>query len=74
MTLNSTSIARPPSTANNITTGYARAGGVKHQVKPLLSTISPSRARQCVRVVRVVSCGAGENFHYVFKGARTAPD
>jgi len=28
-------MARPPSAANNITTGHARAGGVKHQVKPL---------------------------------------
>jgi hypothetical protein len=35
MTLNSTSMARPPSAANNSTTGHARAGSVKHQVKPL---------------------------------------
>src|SRR6516164_11500473 len=32
MTLNSTSMARPPA-ANKLTTGHARAGGVKHLVK-----------------------------------------
>src|SRR5215469_6962207 len=35
MTLNSTSMARPPPAANDVTTGHARAGGVKHQVKPM---------------------------------------
>src|SRR5712691_12298441 len=35
MTLNSTSMAWPPPAANNVTTGHARAGGVKHQVKPM---------------------------------------
>src|ERR687887_591492 len=39
MTLNSTSMARPPPAANDLTTGHARAGGVKHQVKP---TCQPS--------------------------------
>jgi len=35
-------MARPPPAAINLTAGHARAGGVKHQVKPM-STISRSR-------------------------------
>src|SRR5258707_14158174 len=34
MTLTPRSMARPPPAANNITTGHAQAGGVKHQMKP----------------------------------------
>src|ERR1700685_3574874 len=33
MTLNSTRMAWLPSAANNITTGHARTGGVKHQIE-----------------------------------------
>src|SRR2546423_690067 len=64
MTLNSTSMARPPSAANNITTGHARAGGVKHQVKPLCQ---PS-----VGVGHPSPTPACENFLYGFKAARRA--
>jgi hypothetical protein len=35
ITLNSTSMARPPFTANCVTARDARTGGVKHQVKPI---------------------------------------
>ena len=65
LTLNSTSMARPPSAANSVTTGHARAGGVMHQMKPM-----------CQRSVGVGQPGChqiGENFPYVFKGARSAP-
>jgi hypothetical protein len=39
MTLNSTSMARPPPTVINLTAGHAQMGGVKHQMKP---TCQPS--------------------------------
>src|SRR5580658_4358874 len=47
--LNSTSMAQPRPTARNVTTGHARAGGIKHHMKPL-----------CQPSVRVgqVDCGA----------------
>jgi hypothetical protein len=55
VTLNSTSMAMPSPAAINVTTGHARAGGVKHQVRPM-STISRSRTpnrrqrRECLQL------------------------
>src|SRR5215469_8617830 len=47
MTLNSTSMARPPPAAINLTTRHARTGGVKHQMKPMCQRSVGVRHGRC---------------------------
>jgi len=64
MTLNSTSMARPPSAANEHHDGHARADGVKHQMKPM--------CQRSAGVGQPVPRPPCENFLYGFKAARRA--
>jgi hypothetical protein len=63
MTLNSTSMAPA---AINLATGYARVGGVKHQVKPMCQR-SVGVGQSWSELVGAVC----DNFLYRFKGALT---